>query len=122
MSEPMVTALGHAGLRIDGPGVRVLADPWLSPGGAFLGSWFPFPDNAHLLTPEVLDVDLVVVSHEHLDHLDLDLIASLRRDVPVVVPRYPSTIMERRLRAIGRTRIVVLDAWQRYPLGDHGTG
>ena len=119
MSEPMVTALGHAGLRIDGPGVRVLADPWLSPGGAFLGSWFPFPDNAHLLTPEVLDVDLVVVSHEHLDHLDLDLIASLPETVPVVVPRYPSTIMERRLRAIGRTRIVVLDAWQRYPLNDH---
>ena len=119
MSEPMVTALGHAGLRIDGPGVRVLADPWLSPGGAFLGSWFPFPDNAHLLTPEVLDVDLVVVSHEHLDHLDLDLIASLPETVPVVVPRYPSTIMERRLRAIGRTRIVVLDAWQRYALNDH---
>ena len=26
--------------------------------------------------------------------------------------------MERRLRAIGRTRIVVLDAWQRYALND----
>ncbi|TDW95435.1 UDP-MurNAc hydroxylase [Kribbella pratensis] len=118
MSEPMVTALGHAGLRIDGPGVRVLADPWLSPGGAFLGSWFQFPDNAHLLTRELLDVDVVVVSHEHLDHLDLDLIAGLPEAVPVVVPRYPSTIMQRRLRAVGRTRIVVLDAWERHALND----
>jgi UDP-MurNAc hydroxylase len=117
MTEPFVTALGHAGLRVDAPGVRLLADPWLSPGGAFLGSWFPFPDNSHLLRPDVLDADLVVVSHEHLDHLDLDLIASLPGHVPVVVPRYPSTILQRRLRAIGRTRIVVLDAWQRYPLG-----
>lgn len=117
MREPVVTALGHAGLRLDAPGVRLLADPWLSPGGAFLGSWFPFPDNSHLLTPELLDVDLVVVSHEHLDHLDLDLIGELPADVPVVIPRYPSTIMQRRLRAIGRTRVVVLDAWQRYPLG-----
>jgi UDP-MurNAc hydroxylase len=38
--------------------------------------------------------------------------------VPVVVPRYPSTIMQRRLAAIGRTRVVVLEAWQRYPLND----
>ncbi|MDX6280682.1 MAG: UDP-MurNAc hydroxylase [Kribbellaceae bacterium] len=117
MREPMVTALGHAGLRVDAPGVRLLADPWLSRSGAFLGAWFPFPDNSHLLTPELLDVDLVVVSHEHLDHLDLDLIAGLPPEVPVVIPRYPSTIMQRRLRAIGRTRVVVLDAWQRYSLG-----
>jgi L-ascorbate metabolism protein UlaG (beta-lactamase superfamily)/nitrite reductase/ring-hydroxylating ferredoxin subunit len=118
MSEPMVTALGHAGLRLDAPGIRVLADPWLSQAGAFLGAWFPFPDNSHLLTPDLLDVDLIVVSHEHLDHLDLDLIAGLPAEIPVVIPRYPSTIMQRRLRAIGRTRVVVLDAWQRYPLGD----
>ena len=45
---------------------------------------------------------------------------SLPPDVPIVVPRYPSTIMQRRLRAAGRRRVVVLDAWQRYPLGDRG--
>ena len=115
-----VTALGHAGLRIDTPGVRVLADPWLSEGGAFLGSWFPFPDNSHLRGPLVEDVDVVSVSHEHLDHLDLGLIAGLPAEVPVVVPRYPSRILERRLRQAGREHVVVLDAWERYPLGDHG--
>ena len=114
-----VTALGHAGLRIDAPGVRVLADPWISPGGAFLGSWFPFPDNSHLRDPLLKDVDVVVVSHEHLDHLDLDLLADLPADVPVVVPRYPSTILERRLRGVVRD-VVVLDAWDRYQLGDRG--
>ncbi|MFG1911998.1 MBL fold metallo-hydrolase [Kribbella sp. NPDC048928] len=118
MGEGTITALGHAGLRIDGAGFRILADPWLSPGGAFLGSWFPFPDNSHLLTADLLDVELVVISHEHLDHLDLELLAGLPSSIPVVVPRYPSTIMQRRLRAIGRTRVVVLDAWQRYPLND----
>ncbi len=118
--DGVVTALGHAGLRIDAPGVRVLADPWVSSGGAFLGSWFPFPDNAHLPGPVLGHVDVVVVSHEHLDHLDLPFLASLPPDVPIVVPRYPSTIMQRRLRAAGRRRVVVLDAWQRYPLGDRG--
>ena len=117
MEGPLVTALGHAGLRIDAPGTRLLADPWLSPGGAFLGSWFPFPDNAHLLTPQTLDADVVVVSHEHLDHLDLELLQGLPEHVPVIVPRYPSTILERRLRALGRRNVVVLDAWERYRLG-----
>jgi UDP-MurNAc hydroxylase len=120
MADPIVTALGHAGLRIDAPGVRLVADPWLSLGGTFLGSWFPFPDNSHMLRPDVLDVDVVVVSHEHLDHLDLELIAGLPAHVPVVVPRYPSTIIQRRLHAVGHTRVVVLDAWDRYPLGAGG--
>lgn len=120
MNGPLVTALGHAGLQIDAPGLRLLADPWVSPTGAFLGSWFPFPDNAHLYGPGLHSADVVVVSHEHLDHLDLPFVASLPAHVPIVVPRYPSTIMERRLRAAGRRQIVVLDPWERYPLGDQG--
>ena len=117
---PVVTALGHAGLSIEGAGLKILADPWFSPAGAFLGAWFPFPDNSHVAPDTRRDVDLVVVSHEHLDHLDLEFLADLPAEVPVVVPRYPSTILERRLRSAGRTNVVVLDAWERYPLGDAG--
>jgi UDP-MurNAc hydroxylase len=120
MDEVVVTALGHAGLRVDAPGVRLLADPWVSEGGAFLGAWFPFPDNGHLSGPVLDDVDVVVVSHEHLDHMDLDYLRGLPQEVTVVVPRYPSTIMQRRLRAAGRQRVVVLDAWERFPLGTRG--
>ena len=60
--------------------------------------------------------DLVVVSHEHLDHLDLDFLAQLPARVPIVVPRYPSTIIQRRLAAAGREQVIVLDAWERVPL------
>ncbi len=73
-----------------------------------------------MLRPDVIDVDTVVVSHEHLDHLDLELLAGLPPEVPVVVPRYPSTILQRRLRGVGRSQVVVLDAWERYPLGHNG--
>src|SRR4051812_29652255 len=115
MDEVVVTALGHAGLRIDTPHRRILADPWVSSGGAFLAAWFPFPDNGHLSRALLQDVDVVVVSHEHLDHLDHTFLEQLAPEVPVIVPRYPSTILQRRLATIGR-RTVVLDAWQRYPL------
>jgi nitrite reductase/ring-hydroxylating ferredoxin subunit len=120
MDAPIVTSLGHAGLRIETPDLRLLCDPWLSPHGAFLGSWFQFPDNSHLLTPQILDCDWVAVSHEHLDHLDLPLLASLPEHVRVVVPRYPSPILRSRLQAAGVRHVVELDAWERLPLNTRG--
>ena len=101
---PVVTSLGHAGLRIQTEHLSLLCDPWLSPRGAFLGSWFQFPDNTHLAVPAVLDCDWVAVSHEHLDHLDLDLLARLPDRVRVVIPHYPSNALRRRLAAAGVTQ------------------
>lgn len=120
MDAPLVTALGHAGLRIETPDLRLLCDPWLSPGGAFLGSWFPLPDNSHLRTPQILDCDWVAISHEHLDHLDLPLLAALPEHVRVVVPRYPSPILRQRLDAAGVKHVIELDAWERLPLNTRG--
>ena len=117
---PLVTSLGHAGLRIETSHLRLLCDPWLSRGGAFLGSWFQFPDNTHLATPTILDCDWVAVSHEHLDHLDLDLLATLPDHVRVVIPRYPSSALRVRLTRAGIHNVVEVDAWQRLQLNLHG--
>lgn len=121
MNGPLVTSLGHAGLRIDAPGLRMLCDPWMSPGGAFLASWFPFPDNAHVRTPQMLDVDWVAISHEHLDHLDLPLLQGLSPSVRLVIPRYPSREMRNRIAGAGIRNVVIeLDAWERFTLNDRG--
>ena len=121
MTAPLVTSLGHAGLRVDAPGLRLLCDPWMSPGGAFLGSWFPYPDNEHVRTPQMLDVDWVAISHEHLDHLDLPLLRGLDPSVRIVIPRYPSPEMRNRLAGAGISNVVIeLDPWQRLALNDRG--
>jgi UDP-MurNAc hydroxylase len=121
MNAPVVTSLGHAGLRIDAPHLTMLCDPWMSPQGAFLGSWFPFPDNSHLLRPDVLDADWVAISHEHLDHLDLDLLRILPEHVRIVIPRYPAPEMISRIRAAGIRNVVIeLDRWERLSLNHHG--
>ena len=117
---PIVTSLGHAGLRVDTPDLKLLCDPWLTPRGAFIGSWFQFPDNSHLRTAQTLDCDWVAVSHEHLDHLDLELLAALPERVRVVVPRYPSPALVNRLSRAGVRHVVELDAWQRLPLNAAG--
>ena len=121
MVAPVVTSLGHAGLRIDAPHLTMLCDPWMSSQGAFLGSWFPFPDNSHLRRPDVLDADWVAISHEHLDHLDLDLLRTLPERVRIVIPRYPAPEMYSRIRGAGIRNVVIqLDRWERLALNDHG--
>jgi L-ascorbate metabolism protein UlaG (beta-lactamase superfamily)/nitrite reductase/ring-hydroxylating ferredoxin subunit len=120
MNGPLVTSLGHAGLRIDAAGLSVLCDPWLSPGGAFLGSWWQFPDNSHLATPEILDADWVVVSHAHSDHLDRGLLARLPERTRVVIPRYPSPALRDAVRRTGVRHVIELDSWQRLALNDRG--
>jgi L-ascorbate metabolism protein UlaG (beta-lactamase superfamily) len=97
MDVPVVTSLGHAGLRIDAPGLRLLCDPWLSPGGTFLGSWLQFPDNSHLRRPDILDCDWVAISHEHLDHLDLPLLQRLPASVRLLVDPHHLELLGRGL-------------------------
>ncbi len=99
----------------------MLVDPWFAETGAFLGSWHQFPRNDHLDVPETLDVDWVAVSHEHLDHMDLSVLSRLPARTRVLIPRYPSTVFVRRLRAAGVQRVVELTAWAPFPLDHRGS-
>lgn len=56
-----ITSLGHACLLVETGEVRILIDP---------GAWSP---GAH----EQRDVDAVLVTHQHLDHLDVDRLPAL---------------------------------------------
>ena len=116
---PMVTSLGHAGLRVETADLRLLFDPWLS-GPAFLGSWFPLPDNRFLLDSAALDCDWVAISHEHQDHLDLRLLASLPDRVRVAIPKYPSAHLRNLLLAAGVKHVIEVEAWQRLTLNARG--
>jgi L-ascorbate metabolism protein UlaG (beta-lactamase superfamily) len=67
----------NATVILDYAGARILIDPMLSPKGAFPA--FPGTPNDHLMNPtvelpipmaDILDVDAVIVTHDHLDHWD----------------------------------------------------
>ena len=107
-----ITGLGHAGLKVETSGATLLIDPWFSPEGAFQASWFQYPDNSHLLENRRLDdPTAVVISHEHLDHVDPWFLARIPPHVPVIVPRYPSPVLRRKIESAGRRRIVEADQW-----------
>jgi UDP-MurNAc hydroxylase len=81
-----VTALGHAGLRIEAHGTSILVDPWFDPQGAFDAAWFPFPDNSHLEAEARLGVEAVIVTHEHQYHFDVGVLRGVPSSVPIVRP------------------------------------
>ncbi len=102
------TSIGHAGLLVETGGVSILCDPWFVP--AFFGSWFPFPRNDQLsddLLERIEHADFLYVSHLHGDHHDEPwLRAHLRRDIPVLLPDYPTREQRRTLASLGFTEFV----------------
>ncbi|HEU4915979.1 MAG TPA: MBL fold metallo-hydrolase [Acidimicrobiia bacterium] len=107
-----VTALGHAGLRIEVDGAVLLCDPWFNPEGAFQASWFQYPENRSLLTRELLQTTAVLISHEHMDHVDPWFLARLPPEVPVIIPRYPSPQLVRKVQSGGPRTVIELPAWE----------
>ncbi len=102
-----VTALGHAGLKVETARATLLIDPWFSPEGAFQGSWFQYPDNSHLLSASsLLNPTAIVISHEHLDHVDPWFLARIPRSVPVITPRYPSPVLRHKIGSAGERTVV----------------
>jgi UDP-MurNAc hydroxylase len=102
------TSLGHAGILIETAHGSILCDPWFIP--AFLGSWCVFPRNDQLST-DLLDrihaADFLYISHLHGDHHDEPWLKDhLRRDIPVLLPGYPTREQQRRMEALGFTHFI----------------
>jgi L-ascorbate metabolism protein UlaG (beta-lactamase superfamily) len=73
--------LGHSTVLVTLDGTRLLTDPLLRRRVAHLRRRVPLP--AERLT----DVDAVLLSHGHHDHLDLPSLRRLGPGVPILVPR-----------------------------------
>jgi UDP-MurNAc hydroxylase len=113
-----VTYLGHAGLKVETARATVLCDPWMSPEGTFEASWFPFPDNSHLMVPTLCTPTALVISHEHLDHVDPWFLARVPSHVPAIILRYPSPVLRRKILAGGDRPIIEADAWEPVEIAD----
>jgi L-ascorbate metabolism protein UlaG (beta-lactamase superfamily) len=81
-SSLSVTFAGHATVLLEMDGVRLLTDPLLRRRIGVLIRRSPVPP------PEVRrDLDAVLISHAHLDHLDVPSLRLIDRRTPMVVPR-----------------------------------
>jgi L-ascorbate metabolism protein UlaG (beta-lactamase superfamily) len=114
------TWLGHSTVLIEIDGLRVLTDPvWgarASPSRLAGPKRFqPVPVPLRAMPP----IDLVLVSHDHYDHLDYPTIRELaRRDVPFVTSLGVGAHLE--AWGVRPERVVELDWWESYALPNSG--
>ncbi len=92
--------LGHATVLINFYGLRILTDPVLFPRigvDVGIGSIGPRRLVQCALTPETLpEIDLVLVSHAHFDHLDTPSLAAVRGRPVAVMATETSDLLPRR--------------------------
>jgi L-ascorbate metabolism protein UlaG (beta-lactamase superfamily) len=111
-----VTWLGHSTVMIEIDGLRVLTDPVWGPRASpsrLLGPkrFQPVPVALRSLPP----LDLVIVSHDHYDHLDYPTIRELAKlDVPFVTSLGVGAHLE--AWGVEPKRITELDWWESYAL------
>ena len=92
MAGDRITYVGHATVLIELDGVRLLTDPALRMRmPALIRRRVPEP------APEVAqDIDAVLISHLHHDHLDFPSLRRIGRDTPIFVPAGAGRTLRRR--------------------------
>ncbi len=110
--EPLVTWVNHCTFLIEIEGVRILTDPIWSQRCSpipFLG-----PKRQHepsIALEELEGVDLVVVSHNHYDHLDEKTVRQLKQLFPSISWVVPKGLKSWFLRR-GITKVAELSWWE----------
>ena len=126
-SSDRVTYLGHATVLLEIGGSRILTDPILRNRLAHLRRRGPAPEL------DGLTLDAILISHLHLDHLDLPSLRRLPLDTPVVVSGGGGRLLARagfsaveevvpgdtlRVGAVSITAVEAVHDGRRWPFGE----
>src|SRR5688500_647488 len=99
------TLLGHATVLINFEGLNIITDPVLFSrigASSMFGTFGPIRRQACALAPSALPkIDLVLLSHAHLDHLDLRSLNALKGSAHAVTARNTSDLIaETRIKKV----------------------
>lgn len=89
--SPSITYVGHGTVLIEMDSMRVLTDPVLRDRLAHLRRHVPQPVSEVITAP-----DVILISHLHLDHLDLPSLRLLGTDRRLIVPFGAAAFLRRR--------------------------
>jgi L-ascorbate metabolism protein UlaG (beta-lactamase superfamily) len=109
--EPRLTWLGHASFLLTVAGAHLLVDPVLVPRlGGFYRRHAPLPVTAG----DLPELDALLVTHSHYDHLDAPTLRHVPRSVPVFVPAGLGSWFAKR----GFSAVTELEWWQQARTGE----
>lgn len=107
-----ITWLGHATVLIEMEGKRILVDPVWS---TYVAPLPPFGPRRIVAPPvplaELPPVDVILITHDHYDHLDRPTLAAMpgKERIEVIAPLGVGA----KLRSMGFARVVEKDWWQK---------
>ncbi|HUX38663.1 MAG TPA: MBL fold metallo-hydrolase [Rectinemataceae bacterium] len=114
--------LGQAGFLIETASTRIVVDPYLSDRLARLFGYVPLSHRRMMRPPveaeALLGIDVVLVTHDHGDHLDPDSLLPIARNNPgcrFVVPA--SAVAAARVAGLPEAAIQPIEAFQSIELG-----
>ncbi|GMR10432.1 MAG: MBL fold metallo-hydrolase [Anaerolineae bacterium] len=91
MSKDRIVYLGHASVLLQMQGVRILTDPLLKNRVLHL-----YRRSAPVPAVHYAEIDAVLISHNHWDHLDLPSLRRLDRETRIIAPRGVGAMLRRR--------------------------
>jgi len=85
-----IANLGHSTILFSYKGIKVLTDPFLSP------HIFGIKRQKPALKPELIpEVDYILISHAHYDHLDMRTLRRLNREATLIIPENVKPVLGR---------------------------
>lgn len=105
--------IGHASIFVETQDCKILMDPVLwDPHAEGIEDVCPKREVIHELLPEF---DLLIISHQHLDHFDIRSLAYLPKTVDVLIPK--DKLIDTCLRKLGYSHIYHLSDFSEVKLG-----
>ena len=114
-----VTWLGHSSLMINIDGYRIMTDPVFEKSVSFFGP-SRYNGDVPLDTTQLSEVDVVIISHNHYDHLNKSSIEVLSKKAEkFVVPLAVGAELED--AGVPNEKIIELDWWETLKIDEHLT-
>lgn len=113
--------LAHASLLFNCGEIKIITDPWLK-GPCFFNGWWHQPTPSDDALTQLLDADIVYISHNHPDHMHEESLLYLyenRPEIPIFIPNFKSKSTEIPLRNIGFKNIITLEFNQIFQVDEH---
>jgi L-ascorbate metabolism protein UlaG (beta-lactamase superfamily) len=101
-----ITYIGHSTVLIEMDGIRVLTDPLLRNRVGFLCR-----QSASINANIYQDIDVILISHLHMDHMDLASLRQMDRTIHLIVPYGSANILSR----------IKFQSIEEFRVGDNGT-
>jgi CMP-N-acetylneuraminate monooxygenase len=102
-----VRFISHACILIEIGEFRIVTDPWIVGPCFSTGWWHAFPPKEDAI--EILQsADLIYISHNHPDHMHLETLGLVSREVPIIVPEFKTASVLKPLKDAGFKNIFPL--------------